>query len=421
MPSRNVRTPRNLAELVLDDRNANLGTARGRELLGKSLQELGAGRSIVIDRARRVIAGNKTVEQARVLNLPIQVVKSDGRTLFVLQRTDLDLHKNPKARELALADNRTSEEGLKWDTDVLEQLRTEGFNTEGWWTKKEWASSMGSELIPAPGEDRVLAPGPTRIKRGDLFALSHHRLLCGDATDEADVLRLLVDRLPFLMATDPPYGVSYDAAWRHRAFPAQRTAIGAVANDSQVAWDQAIKHFHGCVAYVWHAARSTATVASTLDSLGFDLRAQIIWTKPSFVLSRGDYHWQHEPCWYAVRRGRKANWQGDRTQTTVWAVPNLGAIGGSRTAENTPTGHSTQKPVRLFEIPILNHTRPGDAVYDPFVGSGTTIIAAEKTERTAYVMDLDPQYVQVAVNRWEQFAGKRAIRIAQAASTRRRS
>ena len=136
------------------------------------------------------------------------------------------------------------------------------------------------------------------------------------------------------------------------------------------------------------------------------------------MLSRGAYHYAHEPCFYGVRRGGAAHWRGDRTQSTVWNVPNLNPVGGSRTDENQPTGHSTQKPVRLFEIPILNHTAPGEAVYDPFVGSGTSLIAAQKTGRVAYAMDLDPKYVQVALNRWETFAGKRAKRIRAVAQRR---
>ena len=151
-----------------------------------------------------------------------------------------------------------------------------------------------------------------------------------------------------------------------------------------------------------------AIIATTLETAGFALRSQIVWLKQHFVLSRGEYHWQHEPCAYAVRKGAPSHWQGDRTQSTVWSVANLNIMGGTRSDDNAPTGHATQKPVRLFEIPIYNHTTTGEAVYDPFVGSGTTLIAAEKTGRIAYAMDIDPQYVQVALTRWEQFSGKRA-------------
>jgi DNA modification methylase len=415
-----IRTPKSISDLALDIQNANRGTPRGRGLLADSLRQYGAGRSILADRLGRVIAGYKTVEEARALGIPITVVPTDGRTLIVVQRTDLDLNGDPRARALAIADNRIAELDLDWDPALLEQLRADGLRMDSWWTETEWQTLLGIELTPAPGEDQVLAPGPTNIKRGDLFVLGRHRLLCGDATDAADVSRLLGEVTPVLMATDPPYGVSYDPSWRHRALPRQRTAIGAVANDTEAAWPEAFRLFPGDVVYAWHAARATATVASTLEGVGFNLRAQIIWVKPSLVLSRGDYHWQHEPCWYAVRRGGTSHWKGDRSQSTVWPVPNLGVAGGDRTSDNTPTGHSTQKPVRLFEIPIRNHTVPGDFVYDPFLGSGTTLIAAEKTNRAACVMDVDPQYVQVALTRWETFTGMRATKISGERAGRRR-
>ncbi len=123
-------------------------------------------------------------------------------------------------------------------------------------------------------------------------------------------------------------------------------------------------------------------------------------------MSRGAYHWKHEPCWYAVRKGKSAHWSGDRTQTTVWDVPNMNPMGGDRKEKST--GHGTQKPVELMRRPILNHTQPGQAVYDPFLGSGTTLIAAHATERICYGLELDPKYVDVIIKRWEEFAGAQA-------------
>jgi DNA modification methylase len=157
-------------------------------------------------------------------------------------------------------------------------------------------------------------------------------------------------------------------------------------------------------------ACTPGAIATALLACDFAIRSQIVWVKQHFALSRGDYHWQHEPCWYAVRRGASSHWQGDRTQSTVWSVPNLNPLGGDRSGENEPTGHSTQKPVRLFERAILNHTTGADAIYDPFVGSGTAIIAAEKTGRTCYALEVDPVYVQASVDRWEAYTGRRAVR-----------
>jgi DNA modification methylase len=184
-----------------------------------------------------------------------------------------------------------------------------------------------------------------------------------------------------------------------------------VTNDHEVNWQPALKHFRGDVSYVWHAGLHAGVVSRVLRDLGFVLRAQIIWVKPHFVLGRGDYHWQHEPCFYAVRKGRSSRWRGDRTQTTVWSVANLNGVTGERTGENAPTGHSTQKPVRLFELPILAHTSPGESLYDPFVGSGTAVIAAEKTGRTCYALEIAPTYVQATVDRWEAYTQQTARRL----------
>jgi DNA modification methylase len=364
-----------------------------------------------VDRAGFLIAGNKVLEHAKALGLPIRVVPTTGDALVVVQRTDLDLNVDPRARALAIADNRVGEVDLAWDPEMLHQLQEQGLEVGPWWTEAEWKTLTASVTAYDPAEDAVLKPPATTIVRGDLFALGRHRLLCGDATDADDVARLLGDTVPVLMVSDPPYGIGYDPAWRHRAYPLQRTAVGTVTNDTEAAWPRAYHLFPGDIIYSWHAARATATVAATLEATGFTLRAQIIWVKQHFALSRGDYHWQHEPCWYAVRAGATSHWQGDRTQSTVWMVPNLNAIGGQREAENAPTGHSTQKPVRLFEIPIRNHTTSTDAIYDPFVGSGTALIAAEKTGRAAFVMDLDPQYVQTTLTRWETLTGAKATPI----------
>ncbi|HSP70469.1 MAG TPA: site-specific DNA-methyltransferase [Bryobacteraceae bacterium] len=219
--------------------------------------------------------------------------------------------------------------------------------------------------------------------------------------------RLIGSIKPVLMVTDPPYGVQYDPAWRERAGLGRQRQIGAVQNDDQVDWSAAYRLFSGAVAYVWHAGVHAPEVAEGLEAAGFSIRSQIIWAKQHFALSRGDYHWQHEPCWYAVRQGKSSHWCGDRTQSTVWQVANLNPIGGS--TEEPITGHGTQKPLELMRRPILNNSVRGDVVYDPFLGSGTTLIAAETTDRICYGLDIDPAYVDVMVRRWQQLTGKQAV------------
>jgi DNA modification methylase len=203
-----------------------------------------------------------------------------------------------------------------------------------------------------------------------------------------------------LMITDPPYGVNYDPAWRKRAGVNLNTGkLGKVANDDRADWREAWMLFPGSVAYVWHAGRHTSEVQQSLEASGFDMRAQIIWAKDRFALSRGHYHWQHEPCWYAVRGVAAANWSGDRKQSTLWTI---------NAREDDGHGHGTQKPVECMRRPIENNSSPGQAVYEPFSGSGTTIVAAEMTGRACFAIEIDPAYVDVAILRWQAFTGEDA-------------
>src|SRR5712692_432665 len=231
-PLRSIQT---LDDLTLDPQNANRGTSRGQQALAHSLTEFGAARSIVADRAGRVIAGNKTLTQATTPELPLQVVQTTGDRLVVVQRTDLDLQVDDRARRLALADNRTSEIGLDWDLEQLRAQFEDGLDLSELWTEAEREQLFGEGLHPGSGDaDAIMPPRDTTIQRGDLFALGPHRLLCGDATRAADVERLLDGALPVLLSTEPPYGVSYNPAWRATVRRQRRTATGRVANDDRV-------------------------------------------------------------------------------------------------------------------------------------------------------------------------------------------
>jgi hypothetical protein len=324
-----------LSDLTPDSNNANLGTARGREALADSLREFGPGRAVLIDRHGQIIAGNKTVAEAQRLNIPLRVIKTDGHHLIAVQRDDLDLATDSRAKALAIADNRVGELDLEWDVDMLRGLHAEGLDLSAFWTDAEFATLLAESTTGVTDENAVVEPGPTDIVVGELFELGRHRLLCGDATSTADVTRLLDGVTPVLMTADPPYGVSYRPVWRHRVNPSQRTAVGRVMNDDRSEWTAAWQLFPGSIAYVWHAALKAPTVAADLEAAGFKIRSQIIWKKQHFALSRGDYHWGHEPAWYAVRG--KGHWRGDRCQTTVWEIPNLNPMGGTRAADDVVT------------------------------------------------------------------------------------
>ena len=254
----------------------------------------------------------------------------------------------------------------------------------------------GEDDVPETPEDPVSRPG-------DLWVLENHRLLCGDATVATDVERVLGIVKPLLMVTDPPYGVEYDPSWRNKTGASATKRTGKVLNDDRADWREAWALFPGDVVYVWHGALHATTVAESLMAAGFNVRSQIIWAKDRLVLSRGDYHWQHEPCWYAVKKTGKGHWAGDRKQTTLWQIANKD--------QDADTVHGTQKPVECMRRPILNNSSPGQAIYEPFMGSGTTLIAAETTGRVCLGIELNPAYVDVAVRRWQQFTGQEATLI----------
>lgn len=236
---------------------------------------------------------------------------------------------------------------------------------------------------------------------GQLWEIGPHRLLVGDSTEKADVARLCAENRPFMMITDPPYGVDYNPTWRDEAggqFGDGKTVMrGKVANDNRVDWTEAFRLFTGNVAYVWHASYFTVDVGINLRDAGFEIRSSIIWRKPHFIMSRGHYHWQHEPCWYAVRKGQSSRWGGDRTQSTIWDIKGLNPAGGNRDEEKT--GHGTQKPVECMARPMRNHGQAGDVVYDPFLGSGSTLVAAQQEGRICYGMEIEPKYCAVILER----------------------
>ena len=301
-------------------------------------------------------------------------------------------------RAYVLADNRLAERA-GWDRELL---ALEVGDLGGARRRPRHARLRGGEIdaLLNAGAARPARGGDARSRRrsrvsrpGDLWLLGPHRLLCGSATDPAAVARLLGGVRPHLMATDPPYGVSYDPAWRNRAGRSATKRTGKVLNDDRADWREAWALFPGEVAYVWHGALHATTVAESLEACGFAIRSQIIWAKERLVLCRGDYHWQHEPCWYAVREKGKGHWNGDRKQTTLWQIPSRD--------QDAATVHGTQKPVECMRRPMLNNSAPGQAVYEPFLGSGTSVIAAETCGRICLAMELDPAYVDVAVTRWQ--------------------
>ncbi len=241
-------------------------------------------------------------------------------------------------------------------------------------------------------------------RTGDLWLLGEHRLLAGDCTKAEDVAHAMGGGKPHLMVTDPPYGVEYDANWRNEAtglkFKASAIQYMEPKTDTEPGWEKAHALFEGDVAYVWHADRHMIEVNQCLTALGFEIRAQIIWLKETPTIGRGHYSYQHKPCWYAVRKGGKSHWHGATLESTVWKINRNDGLGRF--------GHAAQKPVDCMRLPIEKSSVEGQSVYEPFSGSGTTIIAAEMSRRHCIAVEIDPRFVDMAARRWQNFTGQQA-------------
>ena len=279
-------------------------------------------------------------------------------------------------------------------------------------------------LLAIPDEERANAAPPlpeNPVSRvGDLWVCSKHRVLCQDSTSPEAVARLLGERKPILMVTDPPYGIELDSEWRDRAGlngcgPAEASYMKhrteghtetTISGDTRADWSEAFELVPSLqIAYVWHASKFTREVLNGLLRIGFEHHQQIIWDKGRTVLTRTLYWFQHEPCWFV--RKKNAPWYGKAGEnSTIWASPSPKFIMGGSDEEKFD--HPTQKPVELMRRPILNHLKRGELVYEPFLGSGTALAAAELTERVCSGMELDPKYVDVIVQRWQTLAGKKA-------------
>jgi len=398
--------------------NAKTHPEKQIKKLEASITEFGFNVPVVIDKFFNIIAGHGRILAARNLKIPkIPCIMAEHLT-------------KEQVRAYRLADNKTAESD--WDFELLkvefEELKHLGADLESTGFdmkeinplisggKRGLNEAAEEEFVEVNAYER--AKSKTKIQKGDVYLLGDHRIMCGDSTKSEDVGILMQDEIPILMVTDPPYGVNYDPKWRDEAdkkgllgnnYPSR--AMGEVPNDDIIDWSAAYKLFKGDICYVWHAGKHTKEVSESLQKSQFEIINQIIWVKPHFILSRDDYHWKHEPCLYCVRKGKKHNWQGDRSQTTVWEIAGMNCFGGSKKKEDEMTGHGTQKPLECMRIPIINNTLEKDLVYDPFGGSGTTLIACEKMDRKCRMMEIDPVYCQVIIDRWEKYTSQKAAKL----------
>ncbi len=408
---------RPIADLHEDPQNARAHPDRNLAAIKDSLSRFGQQKAIVVARDGTVVAGNGTLAAARALSW----------THLACVTTDLDAE---HARAFALADNRTAELA-EWDVvqlaETLAALPSDLTALVGWsegeCRRVQREAEMAIRLMQEGGDADAVPdlPAVAVTQPGDLWILGDHRLACGDSTDPKVVARVLRGEAPRLLLTDPPYGVSLDMEWRDRAGlnvlgPAEHSYMRgeghrttSISGDTRSDWSEAFELVPSLdVAYVWHASAFAIEVGTGLRRIGFELKQQIIWKKPNLVLSRQHYHWQHEPCWYARRPGSE-RFLGSRDQSTVWEAASPKSLMSGSAEERFD--HPTQKPVALYLRPIENHLAPGEALYEPFCGSGTALVAAEQTRTRCLAVEIDPRFVDLAVMRWEKLSGKKAERV----------
>jgi hypothetical protein len=332
-----------MADLKLDPQNANRGTPRGRGMVERSLQQYGAGRSILISADDIALAGNKTLEIARELGIPVQVIESDGRTLYAIKRTDLS-YDDPRARELAIADNRASETGLEWDPEVLQGFLDDGLDLEQFWFEDELADLLAGDAGDVQGltdpDDVPEPPADPITKPGDVWLLGEHRVMCGDSTVVTDVDRLMQGRKADMVFTDPPYGIDYqDVKGKFRRIANDGLDASSVIEDAL--------SIHPTVpTYVCCNWRSLAFICDAMSRSGLSPKACIVWDKEVPIQHLDKFYKQHEFIVYSGPFGGEPTVDGD-----VWRV-----------RRETRDDHPTAKPVELVARAIGYSSKLGDLV-----------------------------------------------------------
>lgn len=388
---------RAVSELIPYVRNARTHSDEQVARIAASIKEFGWTNPILIDGESGIIAGHGRVLAARKLGLEkVPTIELSGLT-------------EAQKRAYIIADNRLALDA-GWDEEMLKlefaELEKEGFELSKTGFSDEEINEMMADLDrEVDGVEDVETPEPPKnpkTKRGEVWILGTHRLMCGDSTSVEDVQEVMGGGIADLWLTDPPYNVAYQGKTKD-ALTIQNDEMDDESFrrflvSAYSAADSVLKE--GAAFYIWHADSEGFNFRGACRDVGWKVRECLIWSKNTFVLGRQDYQWQHEPCLYGWKDGAAHNWYSDRSQTTILEFdrPN-------RNAE-----HPTMKPVGLFQYLIGNSTKPGDIVLDSFGGSGTTLIACEQSGRSARIIELDPCYCDVIIERWQNLTGQRAVR-----------
>ena len=379
-----------IEELNPYENNAKLHPKEQIDQIVRSMEEFGNNDPIAIDENNVIIEGHgrllalKQMGEKEVPVIRLKHLTDEQKRAYILAHNQLTL--NTGFDEEILAAELESIVGIDmadfgFDLDVVDVVE---------------------ELtdVEEDSDFDVTPPKEPKSKPGDLYQLGNHRLLCGDSTSLDDVAKLMGGEQADMLLTDPPYNVAYEGATEDKLTiqndDMEDEDFRQFLRDVYASADSAMKP--GASFYIWHADSEGYNFRGAAHDVGWTIRQCLIWNKNTLVLGRQDYHWKHEPCLYGWKDGASHNWYGNRKQTTVMDFDKP-----SRNGE-----HPTMKPVPLFAYQMEMSSKKGDSVLDLFGGSGTTMIAAEQLGRNAYLMELDPRYVDVIVNRWEELTGKKA-------------
>jgi site-specific DNA-methyltransferase (adenine-specific) len=394
-------------------KNAKKHPEKQIKQIANSIEAFGFNQPIVVDKDNVIIVGHGRYEAARTLGLQEVPVITVDLT-------------EEQANAYRLADNKLNES--EWDMNlVIEELK--GLSED-----MIELTGFDQDLIIEDDDKDDLAPeipAESRSQIGDIYTLGSHRVMCGDSTKREDVDTLMSGVKADMIFTDPPYNINYKGQGKDTSNHIMMDNLDTSEFDTFL--DQTFARYSenakaGAGVYVFHASRTQGQFEIAMRKNGYEIKNQLIWNKPMAALGWGDYRWKHEPFFYAGKIGTPIQFYGDRTHSTVWDFQKTeqelltwakkqkrlesqgkATIWSMKRDSVQEYVHPTQKPVELIQYAITNSTKAGDVIMDLFGGSGSTMIAAEKMGRTAHLMELDPKYVDVIIERYCQYTGNRSI------------
>ena len=419
----------NIEDLVQDDHNFNRGTDQGAKLIEKSFQDHGAGRSVLLDKDNRLIAGNKATKGAIAAGIKkVRIIETTGDELIAVKRTDVSLD-SKEGREMAMLDNLTTQVNMSWDKVELETVAEQvqgfdvsqfGFDIDSLPQAQPASSGGGSGTKKEAKEDDFDDKKDeihVRCKPGDVWELGNHRLMCGDSIDLQQVKTLMGGVKSDLLITDPPYGVAIGSKNKllQEKVGGSNQVTDDIKNDT-LSVDELYKILQKAMENGRINSKDDASyfvfsppggdmglmMMMMMRDAGLAVRHQLVWNKnaATFSLGRLDYDYKHEAIMYTWTKTHH-NYREGQFRNTVWDV-------------DKPLHcdlHPTMKPIPLLSAMMLDCSKEGDVILDLFGGSGSTMIAAEQLDRKAYLMELDPHYCDVILARWEKFTGKTATKV----------